>query len=197
MSVGKALIAAKEQATDPYQALEAVVPWERFVASVEEAGTLARPRDPDYLDLLYDSYSQIRKYSPALLETFTFHALSSLQPLVEALDLIRGLGRKQVPDDAPTAFVKPHFIASVPHHQTSRRAGYASQKRPTWGVKSHFHLREPQMQYEGRTVNARRCSSSKRGDASFTRSRRTTRPIVSARSFCQMQRELPQSPHGA
>jgi hypothetical protein len=70
-TVGKALITAKEQATDPYQALEAVVPWERFVASVEEAGTLSRPRDLDYLDLLDDSYSQIRKYSPALLETFT------------------------------------------------------------------------------------------------------------------------------
>lgn len=108
-SVGKALITAKEQATDPYQALEVVVPWERFVASVEEAGTLARPRDLDYLDLLDDSYSQIRKYSPALLETFTFHALPTLQPLVEALELIHDLGRKQVPEDAPTTFVKPRW----------------------------------------------------------------------------------------
>ena len=46
-SGGFTLIAAKEQATDPYQAWEAVVPWERLVASVEEAGTLSRPRDLD------------------------------------------------------------------------------------------------------------------------------------------------------
>lgn len=123
-SVGKALIAAKEQATDPYQALEAVVPWERFVASVEEAGTLARPRDLDYLDLLDDSYSQIRKYSPALLETFTFHALPSLQSLVEALELIRDLGRKPVPDDAPTAFVKPRWHDHVWEEEKINRHYY-------------------------------------------------------------------------
>jgi len=72
VSVGKALIAAKEQATDPYQALEAVVPWERFVAFVEEAATLFRPRDLDYLDLLDDLYSQIRKYSPACWKRLPF-----------------------------------------------------------------------------------------------------------------------------
>ncbi len=60
-----------------------------------------------------------------------------------------------------------------------------------------FRLREPRMQHEGRTVNVRRCSSSKRGIASFTRSRRTTRSTVSARLFCRMQVDLPQSTHGA
>jgi hypothetical protein len=52
--------------------LEKVLPWERFVASVQEASTLARPSDFDYLDLLDDHYSHVRKYSPDLLETFTF-----------------------------------------------------------------------------------------------------------------------------
>jgi TnpA family transposase len=36
-SVGKALIAAREQEQDPYQAIAAVLPWERFVQSVAEA----------------------------------------------------------------------------------------------------------------------------------------------------------------
>jgi TnpA family transposase len=111
--VGKALITAKEQAADPYQAVEAVVPWEQFVASVEEAGQLAHPRGLDYLDFLDDSYSQIRKYSPTLLGTFTFHASPPLQPLVEALELIRDLGRKSVPEQAPTAFVKPRWQEHV------------------------------------------------------------------------------------
>ena len=60
--VGHALIKAKEEVADPYKALEAVLPWETFVASVQEASTLARPADFDYLDLLDDHYSHIRKY---------------------------------------------------------------------------------------------------------------------------------------
>jgi hypothetical protein len=64
-----AAIKAKEEAADPYKALEAVLPWETFVTSVQEARTLARPADFDYLDLLDDHYSHIRKYAPELLET--------------------------------------------------------------------------------------------------------------------------------
>src|SRR6059058_5045348 len=52
--MGNALIKAKEEAADPYQSLEAVLPWETFVSSVQEASTLARPADFDYLDLLDD-----------------------------------------------------------------------------------------------------------------------------------------------
>jgi TnpA family transposase len=111
--VGKALIKAKEEAVDPYQALETVLPWETFVASVQEASTLARPIDFDYLDLLDDHYSHVRKYSPELLETFTFHAAASSQPLAEALTLVRDLGRKKVPENAPTSFVKPRWESHV------------------------------------------------------------------------------------
>ncbi len=107
--VGNALIRAKEETLDPYQTLEAVLPWERFVASVQEARTLTRPGDLDYLDLLDDAYPQVRKYSPALLETFAFQGLSAQQPLVDALTLLRDLGRKQVPKEAPTDFVKPRW----------------------------------------------------------------------------------------
>jgi hypothetical protein len=40
--VGAALIAAKEAGADPFQAIEAIVPWETFMASVHEAELLAR-----------------------------------------------------------------------------------------------------------------------------------------------------------
>jgi len=111
--VGHALIKAKEEAADPYQALEAVLPWETFVTSVQEASTLARPTDFDYLDLLDDHYSHIRKYAPELLETFTFHAAPSSQPVAEALTLVRDLGRKKVPENAPLDFVKPRWESHV------------------------------------------------------------------------------------
>ena len=111
--VGHALIKAKEEAADPYQALEAVLPWETFVSSVQEASTLARPVDFDYLDLLDDHYSHIRKYAPELLETFTFHAAPSSQSVAEALTLVRDLGRKKVPENAPLDFVKPRWESHV------------------------------------------------------------------------------------
>jgi len=111
--VGNALIKAKEEAADPYQALEAVLPWETFVTSVQEASTLARPADFDYLDLLDDHYSHIRKYAPELLETFTFHAAPSSQSVAEALTLVQDLGRKKVPENAPIDFVKPRWEPHV------------------------------------------------------------------------------------
>ena len=111
--MGNALIKAKEEAADPYQAVEAVLPWETFVSSVQEASTLARPADFDYLDLLDDHNSHIRKYAPELLETFTFHAAPSSQSVAEALTLVRDLGRKKVPENAPIDFVKPRWEPHV------------------------------------------------------------------------------------
>ena len=41
--VGHALIAARDEGTDPYAAIESVVPWELFAQSIAEADGLARP----------------------------------------------------------------------------------------------------------------------------------------------------------
>ena len=43
--VGSALVAAREQGRDPYAAIEAVISWENFSASVREAEQLARDED--------------------------------------------------------------------------------------------------------------------------------------------------------
>jgi hypothetical protein len=45
--VGRALIAGREAGTDAYQAIEAVLEWDTFKLSVQEAATLARPYDFD------------------------------------------------------------------------------------------------------------------------------------------------------
>jgi TnpA family transposase len=111
--VGTALIRAKEAAADPYQALEAVLPWDTFVSSVQEASTLARPADVDYLDLLDDHYAHLRQYVPKPLETFTFSATGSSQSVARALALLRDLGRKRVPVNAPLDFVKPRWESHV------------------------------------------------------------------------------------
>ena len=56
--VGAALIAAREDRQDPFEAIAAVIPWERFRASVAEAETLARPEE-------FDSYRCLASIMPA------------------------------------------------------------------------------------------------------------------------------------
>ena len=46
--IGQALLEAKESGSDPYAAIEAVIPWDEFTESVSEAELLARP-DHDFL----------------------------------------------------------------------------------------------------------------------------------------------------
>ena len=55
--VGTALIAAREGGQDPYEAITAVIPWERFRASVAEAEALARPEDFDSYQRLGEHYA--------------------------------------------------------------------------------------------------------------------------------------------
>ena len=63
--VGTALIEAKEAHVDPFAAIEAVVPWERFTKSFREAEELAREEDFDDLSLVGEHYQQLRRYESA------------------------------------------------------------------------------------------------------------------------------------
>jgi hypothetical protein len=76
-SVGSALIVAREAAADPYQAIEAILPWTKFVDSVAEAEQLARPARFDPLALLAAAYPRVRRYAPTLLESFEFQGTMS------------------------------------------------------------------------------------------------------------------------
>jgi TnpA family transposase len=115
-AVGRALIAAREGAGDPFAAIQAVLPWAAFVSTVDEAERLARPAAFDALELLDESYPQLRRYAPVLLEAFAFGGAPASRPLLDALDVLRGLyrtGRRKVPRDAPTAFVRPRWLPHV------------------------------------------------------------------------------------
>lgn len=68
VDIGAALIKAKNEGLDPFKTIEAVMPWEKIIKSVEEAKTLTRPINYDYIDLLDKRYSQLRKYTPTLLK---------------------------------------------------------------------------------------------------------------------------------
>lgn len=81
--LGSALIKARDEGIDPFAALEAVMPWDRLVISVEEAKQLARPIDYDYLDLLEKKFYTLRKYTPKMLKIFEFRSTKSAESLLK------------------------------------------------------------------------------------------------------------------
>jgi len=110
--VGKALISAKVEARDPFAAIESVISWEAFQASVTEAEALARSPNFDYLEGIDQHYRPIRRYAPLLLETLEFRATTAMQPLLAALDILRRLYRdeiRKIPPDAPSHFIRERW----------------------------------------------------------------------------------------
>ncbi len=114
--LGAALIKARSEGTDPFVALDAVMPWDQIVASVEVAKRLARPVDYDYLDLLEKKFYALRKYTPTLLKSLEFRSTKSAEPLMKAVDIIRDMnetGKRKVPEGAPLNFVSNRWQKHV------------------------------------------------------------------------------------
>ena len=110
--IGNALIKAKEENLDPFEALESVIEWNSFVSSVEEAKTLVRPADYDYLDLLKKRFYSLRKYTPTLLKVLEFKSTKSSVTLLEAVEVIQRMnesGKRKVPDESPTDFISKRW----------------------------------------------------------------------------------------
>lgn len=125
--VGQALIEARSSGGDVFAAIEAVLPWSKFESTVAEAQTLAQPEEFDYLALLDERYSSLRKFAPLLLAHFEFHAAPAAAELLQALDLLRDLnasGKRTLPEHVPTGFVKPRWRPHV---------------LPSSGVDRHFY----------------------------------------------------------
>ncbi|HEN2186010.1 TPA: Tn3 family transposase [Enterococcus faecium] len=111
-NIGQALIKAREEKLDVFKVLELVIEWNTFVSSVEEAQELARPADYDYLDLLQKRFYSLRKYTPTLLRVLEFHSTKANEPLLQAVEIIRGMnesGKRKVPDDSPVDFISKRW----------------------------------------------------------------------------------------
>jgi len=110
--IGRALLDAKQSGDNPFAAIEAIIPWEVFSESVSEAERLAQPEDFDYLALVSDGFSQLRRYTPALLDALTMKAAPSARELLAGVEVLKGMNERQarkVPDDAPTSFVRKRW----------------------------------------------------------------------------------------
>lgn len=103
---------AREHGVDPYAAIEAVVPWELFARSVNEADQLAQPASFNPLPLLAEGYSQVRRYTPRFLETFDFRAAPVARDVLDGIDALRHLSRspgRKLPNTAPTYFIRKRW----------------------------------------------------------------------------------------
>src|ERR1700681_2117723 len=91
--VGAALIAARDNKQDPFDAITAVIPWDRFLATVAQAEALARSEEFDAYQMLGQRYAGIRRWAPAFLDAFVFQSVPAAAALMRAIDMLRDMNR--------------------------------------------------------------------------------------------------------
>jgi TnpA family transposase len=114
--IGQTLLDSRQNGADPFTAIENVMPWDIFVASVYEAQTLAQPESFDFLHHIGDSYSMLRRYAPAFLDVLKLKAAPAAQYVLNAIDVLRSMNTnnvRKVPNGTPTDFVKPRWTKLV------------------------------------------------------------------------------------
>jgi hypothetical protein len=102
----------KQNGGDPFAAIESVIPWPSFAASVSEAVKLAQPEDFDFLRRLGEGYATLRRYAPEFLNVLKLRAAPAAKGMLEALNLLRSMNAdhvRKIPTDAPTEFIKPRW----------------------------------------------------------------------------------------
>lgn len=116
LRIGRALLDAKKSGGDPFAAIEAIIPWEAFSKSITEAEKLAQPEGFDYLALVGDSFNQLRRYTPILLDSLNMKAALAVRELMAGVEVLKDMNQRQarkVPDDAPTSFVRKRWESLV------------------------------------------------------------------------------------
>ena len=110
--IGQALIEAKQNGGDPFAAIEAVMPWDAFAESVNEAQKLAQPEDFDFLHRISESYATLRRYAPEFFAVLKLRAAPAARNVLNAIEVLRAMNTdnaRKVPADAPTDFIKPRW----------------------------------------------------------------------------------------
>jgi hypothetical protein len=114
--VGQALLEAKQNGRDPFAAIEAIVSWEEFAASITEAQKLAKPDDFDFLYRIGEGYTTLRRYAPELLSVLGLHAAPAAKPVLDAIDLLGEMNAsnaRKLPDNAPVEFIRERWAKLI------------------------------------------------------------------------------------
>jgi len=110
--IGQALLEAKQSGGDAFAAIESVMSWSEFAESVTDAQKLAQPEDFDFLRRIGESFATLRRYSPQLLDVLKWRAAPAAGDVIDAIEMLRRINtgnERKLPDDAPTAFIKPRW----------------------------------------------------------------------------------------
>lgn len=113
--IGKALLDAKQNGSDPF-AIETVISWDAFAASITEAEKLAQPEDFDFLPRIGESYATLRRYAPELLAILKLRAAPAAKDMLAAVELLRSMNvdnTRKIPSNAPIAFIKKRWARLV------------------------------------------------------------------------------------
>ena len=114
--IGNALLEAKQTGEDPFSAIESIITWDEFSQSITEAEHLSRSESFDYLHLVSNHYSQIRRYAPALLEALQLKAAPAAKDILQAVDVLKKLNAnniRTIPNDAPTRFIRKRWESLI------------------------------------------------------------------------------------
>lgn len=110
--IGQVLLDARLNGDDPFAAIETVLPWEAFTASIIEAQQLAQPADFDFLHRVVENYATLHRYAPSFLTALPLRAAPAGRGLLAAIDVLRTLhatGGRKLATDAPTAFISKRW----------------------------------------------------------------------------------------
>jgi len=110
--IGLALVKAKQSGSDPYAAIEAVIPWDDFTQSVTEAEQLAQPESFDHLHLVGEQFNMLRRYTPEFLGVLKLRAAPAAKSVLDAIEVLRGMNvdsTRKVPENAPIDFIKARW----------------------------------------------------------------------------------------
>jgi len=114
--IGNALVEAKETGEDPFSAIESIITWNEFTLSITEAERLSKSESFDYLHLVSNNYTQIRRYTPALLEALQLNAAPAAKDILQAVDVLKKLNSNNnhiIPKNAPTSFIRKRWESLV------------------------------------------------------------------------------------
>ena len=110
--IGQVLLNARQSGSDPFAAIESVMSWDDFTASISEAQQLAQPEDFDFLYCIGESYATVRRYAPELLDALRLQAAPAAKSVLDAVNLLREMNMdktRKLSDDAPVEFIRKRW----------------------------------------------------------------------------------------
>jgi hypothetical protein len=124
---GRAVVQAHETDRDAFDAVEASIGWARFLRAVSETEAMTAVDRTDLRAELIERWPAMRRFSPALLQAFTFEGGRSVAGLLRGIAVLQHLnatGGQKLPEDAPTSFIRKSWRPWVldPEGRPDRRA---------------------------------------------------------------------------